>query len=266
MADRGKGFPRLSLSGAVQIMDAASKFGRTWKKEQFATFGVRGGAASVNSGAFTSRLSSLKDYGLIISDKDNVSITDLALSITKPVTTNEREVAIRKAFLSVATFSDLYASFEGGVALSKDKVAEHAVYNLGISRDSKDRFVNNFIDSGEYINLVSFNKDDGTITLVKTETDIAEGEPVANANVAAFVNGLASMPIKTAIKQNIPQAESGMVMSEQGVNHAGNGWTLTVLIKSANRLTPTTRKKVRDLLELADEVADELHGLEDGES
>lgn len=47
------------------------------------------------------------------------------------------------------------------------------------------------------------------------------------------------------------------------MNYAGEDWTLTVLLKTSMRLAPETRKKVRDLIEAADLLSDDLHNTEE---
>jgi len=269
MAERGKGFPRISLSSAVQIMDAASKFGKSWKKEQFAGFGAKSGAGSAKSGAFVARVSALKDYGLIVGDKESIASTELAQRLTKPINAVEREQAVKKAFLSVATFNDLYVSFDANEALPRDKVAEHAVFQLGISRDSKDRFVNVFIDSGEYAGLVKYDKESQSVTLLPSDdSDISSGQASQSDDKADtsdddkqadIISGFTPKAV-TITKQG--DSTDGSAMNEQGVNHSGDGWGLTVLVKSSHRLPADLRKAIRDLLETADEVADKFYDLE----
>lgn len=271
MAERGKGFPRIGLASAVQIIDAASKFGKSWKKEQFASFGAKNNAGSATSGAFAARVSALRDYGLIISDKETISSTELAQRISKPINAQEREEAIKKAFLSVATFNDLYMSFDAEEALPKDRVAEHAVFNLGVSRDSKDKFVNVFIDSGEYAGAVSYNKENDTVTLLKStsqeevsqDSTSTEGptDPThdGDAQVGMFIGSLTPSAV-AAVKRG--EFKDAAIMNEQGVNHSGNGWGLTVMVKSSHRLPANLRKSIRDLLESADAVADSFYELE----
>jgi hypothetical protein len=257
--ERGKGFPRLSLSGAVQIIETASKFGKSWPKEQFAGFGSKIGAGSAKSGAFAARISSLRDYGLIVSDKETVSLTELGLKITKPVTEAERRDAIKTAFLSVNTFKVLFDSFEGGVFLPKDQVAQHAVYNIGISRESKDKFINTFIDSGRFVGLVDYNKEELTIKLLKDMPNRTDPDDAAQTKeiTSEITPSAAGSAVTSAVTSVVDGTEKSF--TEQGVNYSGNGWSLTVLLKSSRRLDPTTRKKVRDLLETADELSDLLH-------
>lgn len=259
MAERGKGFPRVSLSSAVQIMDAASKFGKSWKKEQFAGFGAKNGAGSAKSGAFAARLSSLRDYGLITTTKDVVDITELAIRLTKPINPEEREDAIRKAFLSVTTFNDLYVSFDGALELERSKVAEHAVFNLGVSRDSMDKFVNVFIDAGEYAGLVSYSKETDMIRLLK-DTMSSDDETV-DKSAQDEVDEDSSTSDQVTVFTSTPTLKEA-AMNEQGVNHSGEGWGLSVLVKSSHRLPADLRKSIRDLLESADLVADKFYDLE----
>jgi hypothetical protein len=70
--------------------------------------------------------------------------------------------------------------------------------------------------------------------------------------------------------QTFPQVitqltESGDTMNEQGVNHSGRNWGLTVLVKSGHRLPTDLRTSIRDLLESADDVADKFYELEKGD-
>lgn len=259
MAERGKGFPRLGLSSAVKVIETASKFGKSWSKEQFAGFGSQSGAGSAKSGAFANRVAALKDYGLITATKENISLTDLGVQIVKPVTENERDKAIAQAFLNVEVFKKLFESLETGEELSLDQVAQSAVFALGISRDSKDKFLNVFIDSGRFVHLVTHNKERSTITLAQAaDLSHAQNESTSDENTAN--NPTTAQP--TQINSISPSVNIVHPVTEQGVNYAGEGWTLTVLLKTSMRLAPQTRKKVRDLIETADLLSDDLHDSE----
>lgn len=266
MSERGKGFPRLTLNSAVKIIDAASKFGKAWPKEQFAGFGSQSGAGSARSGAFAARVASLKDYGLVTSTKDTVTITELGVRVAKPVTEQERSNAIEEAFLNVVPFRSLYDGLEAGVELSLDQVAQYAVFNLGVSRESKDKFVSVFIDSGKYVGLVSHSKETSTITLMarrdnenRTGFVGPEDESSAALDAPATRHSTSSVLTAPAVISAQHLSNDANTSTEQGVNHSGDGWVLTVVLKTTTRLDKESRKKVRDLLELADEVADELH-------
>jgi hypothetical protein len=275
MAERGKGFPRLSLASAIKVVDVASKFGKTWPKEQFAGFGSQSGASSAKSGAFAARVASLKDYGLIVADKDSVSLTDLSIQIAKPVTEQERIKAIEQAFMNVEVFKNLFDSLESGEALSIDQVAQYAVFSLGVSRESKDKFLSVFIDSGRFVKLVEYNKEQSTIILNKTKIDrdqegrklanqleLTEAHATAEQEVSLTDALVTSQSISEAAK---PVSQKGQPFTEQGINHSGRDWTLTVLLKTSLRLDKETRTKVRDLLEAADLLSDELHALEEAD-
>lgn len=263
MAERGKGFPRISLSSAIQIIDSASKFGKEWNKETFATYGAKNNAGSAKSGAFLSRLSALKEYGLITADKDNVAMTELSITITKPISKTERMDAIKKAFLSVGTFSDLFNNLEGAEKLPKERVIEYAVHNLGISRDSKDKFINCFIESGKYVGLVVYDKDSETILLNKTPEcqDASVREDAIEENLTIY-NNSSSASMQPSLTNRVTIGTTKTALNEQGVNHSGEGWTLAVIIKSSHQLPSELRKTIRDLLERADGVADQFYKLE----
>lgn len=266
MAERGKGFPRISLSSAIQIIEAAQKFGKSWTKEQFAGFGAKGNAGSHKSGAFAARLSALRDYGLVTTDKESVDATDLARVIAKPINEQERETSVRQAFLNVDTFRQVYEGLDAGTALPRDKFAEYAVTVLGVSRDSMEKFVKVFVDSGTDVGLVSYNKESKDITLLERETDgttVDEqlNQPPVIDEPETEDSGISLFAPKVPIA--LEQSDTnGMAMNEQGVNHAGSGWALTVLIKSGHRLPAELRTQIRDLLESADNVADKFYELE----
>ena len=267
MAERGKGFPRLSLSGAVKIIDTASKFGKTWPKEQFAGFGSQSGAGSAKSGAFAVRVSSLRDYGLITSSKDSISITDLGTKIAKPVVESERDEAIKQAFMNVDAFRHLFEGLEQDTPLPMDQVAQYAVFTLGVSRESKDKFINAFIDSGRLIGLVEYDKQAATLTLLKNSASSPLSEDSKEEEVVA--DDLAQNDQSSSLVHQTPviigraPTASSTPLAEQGVNYAGSGWNLTVLLKTSRRINPETRKKVRDLLEQADELSDILHSTDE---
>lgn len=269
MAERGKGFPRISLSSAIQIIEAAQKFGKSWTKEQFAGFGAKGNAGSHKSGAFAARLSALRDYGLVTTDKENVTATDIAQIIAKPINEQEREDSVRRAFLNVDTFRQVYEGLDPGTALPRDKFAEYAVTVLGVSRDSMDKFVNVFIDSGAEVGLVSYNKESRDITLLERKTEeaaLAESfDQATETNEVVNTDSLGLFTPKAPVI--IEQTDTtSTAMNEQGVNHAGNGWALTVLIKSGHRLPADLRTDIRDLLEKADTIADRFYELENNEN
>lgn len=262
MAERGKGFPRISLSSAIQIIDSASKFGKEWNKETFATYGAKNNAGSAKSGAFLSRLSALKEYGLITTNKDNVAMTELSTAIAKPVSKTERTDAIKKAFLSVGTFSDLFNNLEGAEKLPKERVIEYAVHNLGISRDSKDKFINCFIESGKYVRLVVYDKDSETILLNKTPEcqDASVHGDATEENLTVYNSSSALM--QPSLTNRVTIGTTKETLNEQGVNHSGDSWALAVIVKSSHQLPLELRKTIRDLLEKADEVADQFYKLE----
>jgi hypothetical protein len=274
MAERGKGFPRLTLSSAIKVIDGAAKFGKTWPKEQFAGFGSQTGAGSARSGAFANRISSLRDYGLITTDKDNVSLTELGIKISKYVTENEREEGIKEAFLNVVVFKTLFEKLEIGKELSVDQLAQAAVFTAGVSRESKDKFINVFIESGKFVKLVRLNKASNTVLLeaisgnpmddnqVEDEGDSASrDENNTGSQLPAQYSGVITPVNITEMKK-----PDGAPMAEQGVNFAGSNWALSVILKTNLRLDSDTRRLVRDLLTSADDLADKLHTIEENGS
>jgi len=72
------------------------------------------GYSTTKSGAFLSRLSAAKQFGLIRINGDVVSTTEASVAILHPVMDSEEVSARRDAFLSVPLFQKVYERFKGG--------------------------------------------------------------------------------------------------------------------------------------------------------
>jgi hypothetical protein len=72
------------------------------------------GYSTTKSGAFSSRISAAKQFGLIRVEGDVIATTDRAISILHPVMESDAIVGRRDAFLSVPLFQKVYDKFKGG--------------------------------------------------------------------------------------------------------------------------------------------------------
>jgi hypothetical protein len=72
------------------------------------------GYSTTKSGAFLSRLSAAKQFGLIRTNGDIVSTSEASVAILHPVMESEEVSARRDAFLSVPLFQKVYERFKGG--------------------------------------------------------------------------------------------------------------------------------------------------------
>lgn len=246
--ERGTGFPKLSLSSAVGIMEKAFKYGKQWKREQFASFGSKAGAGSANSGAFRNRVASLKDFGLIDTSGVTIVKTDLSDQIVRPLTPEEREGAIRRALLNVDVFRSIIDSVEHGVDLSKTHIAEKAVTELGVSRAAKDTFVTSFVDSGKFAGIIEeIDHNSIRIRPIQEVGEIIKTEPSGDNEVAA------SLPASTTRPEL-----GGQNSTSFSSKRSGNTWELIVQVKSSKDLPPETVKEIVDLIGKAENIAKSL--------
>lgn len=150
----GKGFPKYTLDGTIKVIEDASKHGRDFSREAFASFGIKGGA-SPRSGAFIMRLAALTDFGLITQSKGQVTLTDLAWKIVHPESEEERQKSIQEAFLNSEVFSAIYNSSQKNIPLNIDVVGNMAVRQYNITSKYKENFLRNLISSGEDAMLIT---------------------------------------------------------------------------------------------------------------
>lgn len=263
---RSKGFPRLSLKNAVQVMDKAMKYGRNWSKEEFAAFGSKSNTkGSANSGAFAYRLAALRDYGLITSTKDRVLATELANRIVKPINDDEYNEAVKEAFLGPAVFNEIVETVEHETELSKTAIAEIAVRKLGISRDHMNRFAKNFLESGKLAGVIAeIDADHFKIQRIASQSNTEQ----VNLMEVEQENELSTVQ-ETTVGVHTQEGLKGQLTinsaeaSVYGAQHKGQSWQLNLQVLVDLRVPADLRKEIRDFVANADEIADKLYELEE---
>lgn len=266
MKTRTTSFPKMSLVSARKVMEGALKFGKNWTKEEFAGYGSKKGASSAKSGAFANRLAALKSYGLITTTKDAVFPTELCERLIHFVNEEERKTAYIAAFLNVDVFRKIYDESVHGEELSKDSIQSIAVTRYGVSRDPRTLagFMHSFTTSGIESGLVS---EVGSDAIIFQNNDIATKEE-ESAQINPDNNGVIKADTRSSEKQTtlVGNVLGGGVLqgqNVQGVDHVGSDWRLVVSFTSSLTIKSDVRKKIRDLIAQADEVADTFYELEE---
>src|SRR5690348_11790060 len=96
------GFPAYALADSVAVADAVhNKGGGYATREQVAAFL---GYKSTHNGAFMSRISAAKMFGLVIERQGQLSISEIAAMILMPESADKQRAALVTAFLSVPLF------------------------------------------------------------------------------------------------------------------------------------------------------------------
>src|SRR3954467_4672723 len=106
---RGKGYPRVSLGAAAEVVTEAIKYGATHGEDAFAKFM---GHARASGGAYRQNVAAYRDWGLIGRGGERIVLTDLARRIAMPVDEEQRHAAMQEAFRSADT---IVAAFDATV-------------------------------------------------------------------------------------------------------------------------------------------------------
>lgn len=253
--ERSSSYPSLSLDDALlkitQLKDSMGLNGE-YKRETVAS----GIGYSTITGTSARAVAALSQYGLLEREKDLYKISELGRRYLVPTTDDDISIAIREAALSPKLFKQIYDEFQGQV-LPK-LLVNILTTKYGVQLKVAATVVKLFESAMTSAQLLEpsgrLTPEDSTSEAVSTgEESITDGdEPVIQAQA----------PVGVTAKLDL---SSDKPFNEQGVNHSGNGWALTVLVKSSHQLPPEVRKAIRDLLESADSVADQFYGLEQKE-
>lgn len=149
---RGIGFPQLSLREAVEAIIALGQHGADHTHDAAAAYL---GHSTANSGAFRSKLASLRDWGLIArGDRSRVILSELArqLVLEAPYHDQQRQLLLA-AFESCRVFGMLYGDSAKNTPLEEQRLRNIVVMRHGVATDQADRFVTSFVESVVYAGL-----------------------------------------------------------------------------------------------------------------
>lgn len=105
------GYPYYNLKQSIEVAGLVhSKGGGTCTRDQLASFLKY---STTRSGAFLTRVSAAKMFGLIDTKKDSVSVTERAKKIIAPIMPEDALNAKVEAFLAVPLFRAVYERFHG---------------------------------------------------------------------------------------------------------------------------------------------------------
>ena len=165
-------FPALGLDMAIEVVKEASKLGKSFQRETFASFGLRRDAkGSSKSGAFIRRIAALKYFGLIEEKGKQIELAKLTDQILYPKDDKERVEAIRESFSRPVLFKKLYDVIEKEISIKKERLANMSVREYGITPNAMENFISSFINSAKFAGLLKIDpKDKNSIILSKIET------------------------------------------------------------------------------------------------
>lgn len=225
---------------------------------------AKGIGYSTITGTSARAVAALVHYGLLIRDKDTYSISPNGRRFLIPNDDKDQSSAIREAALRPKLFEQLFSDYEGQVL---PKLIGNILANkYGVQEKIAPNVVRIFVATMSQAGLMGDNG-----MLVKTP------EPVSDSDKATTTD---DVPEEDATNEDdTPEQQKARLtlagnnsrkkdsneafLNEQGTNHSGDGWSLTVLLRTSHRLDKETRAKIRTILSTADDLADDLYELDE---
>ena len=215
------------------------------------------------SGSSARAVAALTQYGLLNRNKDLYSISDLAKQYLMPIEEGQAQGAVTQAALQPSLLRKVYNEYKGQALPGQLKNILTITYGVqGPAAETALRIIKQSFRVGGLLT------EEGSVIDIEAKDEGAVDEPVISQEIepALLVSG-GSGARGDVIDSTVIGAKglsNTANLTEQGINLTGNGWQLTVLLKTTKRHEAETRKLVRDLLEAADGVADALYA-EDSE-
>ena len=196
-------------------MDAVVLAGQHGRDHTYDAFATYLGHQTANSGAFRSKLASLRDWGLITrGTRDRVTLSGLAEELVLAAPEHyEAKQLLLTAFESCRVFGMLYNDSAKSVIMDVARLRSTALMRYGVAPDQVDKFVESFVNSAVFARLA---ESDGTkLQLHPRDTvfgantdpeDDNEAEAVKTSAVGQAANAGASAPMPTKAVQVVPIA------------------------------------------------------------
>lgn len=145
------GFPYTDLNDAIALARAIWDNVGTSTCDQ-AQLAAWAGHDSVDSGAFRTRMSGARTFGLITSGSKQVALTDLGGAIVDPDRAARSRV---EAFLNVPLYGRMFERYEGRTLPTTNVALEADLVDLGVAEKQKDRARQVFQRSAEQAGFFS---------------------------------------------------------------------------------------------------------------
>lgn len=132
---------------------------------------------TVTSSAFVRKVRALSIYGLLADQVDgHFSLTDLALAIALPRSTQSQTEAKKQAFLRIEQFSFLFNQHKGKLLPADEFLRNILEQECGVPRDVSHVWVEQFKDGARAAGLFH-NRGDGKIQIAESPISVEIGIP-----------------------------------------------------------------------------------------
>jgi len=233
---RSRLYPRYDLEESVRFIEVISKLGGSSVSSEAVAAQV---GKATNNSTFIGRVSSSKQFDLIVQENGKLSLSPLGKEILYPRGESEKNAALKRAFQSPALYADLVGDFNGKVLPDQGALSNRLFHDYKIEAGAKDSAARNFLNSASYVGAIQ-----NGILLCDEAVLPAEATKPSTSSSQSF--SFANLGFDSAFTQE--------KKTEFGFNDSGTGWSLS--IKSKNPLTSAVRKALVDLSELLEKAQD----------
>lgn len=151
---------------------------------------------------FSGKMSSARQFGLLIVEGKTYTLTDRARLILRPKDEDNKKNLLREAFLTPDIYKELYEKFQEKQIPPVDTLANILLHDYGINMNVREDAARAFIDSARYVgllgadNVLRGSKKD--VELVPVTEDKAVGTLIQTSNIPATVTATIKLSKGTA--------------------------------------------------------------------
>lgn len=142
---------------------------------------------SGRSGASSTALGAVRQFGLIEGTGDKTRISDVALQIFEPESSAEKTTALQRAVREPDVFRSIFDRFDGRVPTVDDPVRSFLIRELGFSKVGAEDCLSSFRATLAFVETMSGSSDASSpsaITLNSKEEALLELEPATKVESA----------------------------------------------------------------------------------
>lgn len=200
---KSRPYPPYSLEDALRFITTIEKLGGRNVSEAvlLRELGIR----QPNTKSFWGKVSSAKQFGLLIVDDKNYTLTDNARLILRPKDEDSKKTVLVENFLNPVLYKELCEKFSGQQLPSAETLAnilyhDHEL-NVNVSRDAARAF----IESAKYVNLL------GTDNILKGFQKVKEVKPPPEPK--GVIPEIGTVPAKIKLSKGV----ASVILPENGI-------------------------------------------------
>jgi hypothetical protein len=255
----------------ASVVETIHKIGGNGADFAVSTFAQYCGHSTANSGPFRSKVAAFRDWGMVTTKDNRVSLTELGKDVARSADPKGDTALLRRAFDSCKLFKDFFDNQAKGIPLKREQLGRVATLDLKVAAKSQEKFVTMLIDSAVAVGLASTNSEAGTVTFGGPEPEMtppADPKPETHGatDTTAQTPGHARTPapVHTPERAHVPAAGSGAPVLLRQVWPTATG-EVVLAIHSTAPLPGAAFALVGRAVEAADALAKSIGQPEPGE-